>query len=61
MQIAVKEKNTPPPKKKIIFCILSTDSVEAGSFSDIDDEDESSVDAINKDQNVCITLSSEAF
>ena len=54
-------KNTKKPLNKLIFCFVSTDSVEEDFVSDTDDEDELSVVAVNEDQNVCITLLSKAI
>ena len=56
-------KNTKKPLNKLIFCIVSTDSVEEDFVSDTDDEDELSVVVENEDQfeNVCITLLSKQF
>ena len=54
-------KNTKKPLNKLIFCFVSTDSVEEDFVSDTDDEDVLSIVADNEDQNVCSTLPSEAI
>ena len=54
-------KKTQKTLNRHIFCIVSTDSVEEDFVSDTDDEDELSVVAVNEDQNVCSTFSSEAI
>ena len=61
MKTAVIEKKNPPKNKQTNnqtnpYFVLSTDSVEEDFVSDTHDEDELSANAVNEDQNVCITL-----
>ena len=60
MKTAVIVK-TQKPLNKLIFYIVSTDSIEEDFVSDTDDEDELSVVVENEDQNVCITLLSKVI
>ena len=53
----IEKKNQKKPNNQTNpYFVLSTDSVGEDFVSDTHDEDELSANAVNEDQNVCITL-----